>query len=173
MKPLFTLMTMMLLFHASVSFAENECDGFKKASDLLESIKNSKHEVVGNDVADFYKKTNKELEQFVDTTCEVGLGFGEIISESSRMCKASCVKHSKVTKGNSKKFLRSCSTVCDKTRASQNAYKKLMDEKKKNADVVMPTKESISNLKREAKELGLDMDGNSYRRDTPGKVNSK
>jgi len=155
-------------------FAASECTEFKKAGDLFESMK-STHEVVdsGEELTGFYRKTNSDLKHFVDTTCDVGMDYSEIINESNKMCNTSCVKHSKVTQHNAKKFLNDCSNICEGARAGQNAYKTKLKEIKKNADSVKPTKESIADLKREAKELEQEIYSSPASAQKSKKVNAK
>lgn len=149
----------LITFFSTQSFASNECSDFKKAGDLFEAMKTTREVVDSSEeLTAFYRKTNQELKSFADTTCEVGLDYSEIISESNRTCSTACIKHSKVTKADSKKFLKDCSNICEGARANQNALKTKLKDQKKNADTEKPTKENIADLKREAKELGLEID---------------
>ena len=158
MKHMHTFFLLTFIFHATSALAASECRELRNAGDLFDSMKVVKVEASNAELLDFYTKTNKDMKDLAATTCDVGMDFVEIISESNRVCNTACVKHSKITK-DAKKFLKDCSNTCEGARASQNAYKTKLKEKVKNADVATPTKESISNLKREAKELGLDLDG--------------
>lgn len=159
MKHMHAFFLLTLIFHTTSALAASECRELRNAGDLFDSMKVVKVEASNAELLDFYTKTNKDMKDFAATTCDAGMDFMEIISESNRVCNTACVKHSKITKDNKKKFLKDCSSTCEGARASQNAYKTKLKEKAKNADVAAPTKESISNLKREAKELGLDLDG--------------
>lgn len=159
MKHMHAFFLLTLIFFSTASLAASECRDLKNAGDLFDSMKVVKVQASNAELLDFYTQTNKDIRSFVATTCDMGMDIVEIIRESNRMCNTSCVKHSKKTKDNSKKFLKECSSTCEGARASQNAYKTKLKEEVKNADVAVPTKESISNLKREAKELGLEMDG--------------
>lgn len=162
-----------ILFTAQ-TFAASECNEFKKTGDLFESMKTTREVVSSSEeLTDFYRKTNQDIKSFVDTTCDVGLDYGEIINESNRMCNTACVKYSKVTKDDTKKFLKDCSNVCEGARANQNTYKSKLKDQKKNADTAKPTKESIADLKREAKELDLEMDPPPAAAQKSKKVNAR
>lgn len=159
---------------SSQSFAANECVEFKKAGDLFEAMK-STHEVVDSseELTTFYRKSNNELKYFVDVTCDVNMDYSEIVNESNKMCNTACVKHSKITKENGKKFLKDCSNICEGARANQNAYKTKLMNIKKNADTAKATKESIADLKREAKELEQEFYSPPAKAQKSHKVNAK
>lgn len=150
---LFTLLT-------TQSFAASDCKDFKNAADLFEAMKTTREVVASSEeLTDFYRKTNQTIKSFIGTTCEVGMDYTEMINEGNKLCTTSCVKHSKVTTDDAKKFLKDCSNICEGARANQNRFKTKLKEQKKNADTAKATKANIADLKREAKELGLDMDG--------------
>lgn len=158
MKQIFGLI-LFTLFSAQ-TFAANECKEFKNSGDLFEAMKTTRDVVASSEeLTGFYRKTNLQLKSFIGTTCDAGMDYTEMINEGNRMCATACVQHSKVTKYDSKKFLKDCSSVCEGARASQNLYKTKLKEQKKNADTAKPTKESIADLKREAKELDLELNG--------------
>lgn len=155
------------------SFAASECGDFKKSGDLFEAMKTT-HEVVASseEITKFYRKTNLDLKSFANTTCDAGMDYSEIIRESNKMCNTACVKEAKVTKDDNKKFLKDCSSICEGSRANQNLFKTKMAQIKKNADSEKPSAASIADLKREAKELDMEINGPAAAKQST-KVNAK
>lgn len=131
--------------------ADTVCDNFKESGDLIVAYeKIGKKQTYPNiDLAAFYKKTNNERSEFINTTCEVGMGFYEIASQTRSMCFNSCYKESfKISSERPKSwgFIKACGEVCDRGHASLKASAK-------NNDIIHNKKINVIDSKREAKEM--------------------
>lgn len=139
----------LFIFILSTSgFAKDVCKEFNLAGKLATPA-----DAIANEI-EFYKETNKKLHDFSQTTCEISIDYADIISAYNRMCNSACLDYKQPTKN----FLKDCKSSCDQVRKNQNAAKDVLVKAQKDADVEKAKKNNISDLKREAKELGLDID---------------
>lgn len=157
----------------AVMAADTECETFKKAGDLptaYAKVKAAKKiQTYPNvDLDAFFKATNKDRNEFINTTCDVGLDFYEIANESRSMCFNACYKESfKVSSERAKSwsFIKACGEVCD------NGYNSLKGSIK-NIDVVKTKKPDVIDSKRQAKEM-KEIEDMIYQPSSPKKTQSK
>lgn len=155
MKSLMSLVILGMTFSSTALMAvDTECGNLKKSGDLVvayEKIKSSgKKQTYQNiDLDAFFKSTNKERMDFINTTCDVGMDFYEIAAESRSLCYNSCYKESfKISHERAKSwgFIKACGEVCD---GANTALKASI----KNSDVVQNKKPNVVDTKRQAKEM--------------------
>lgn len=165
-------------FNSDSVFAKGkECDDFASTNDVYDTFmafsneegvmkKEHKYSVV-------YKVASDKSNALINAICDTGSDLRAVAHEAEQMCRSTCTemadtlgKSSKVTG----EVAQECRTICAINRKAKDAYIDGVKRGSKGQDCIRPTKDSIVDLKREAKEISAEVEGQAA---TKTKVNTK